>query len=159
MDILDEEILKLWQLLELEGVVYIMVGGFATNLHGFQRMTADLDLWIKDTLENRKKLRNVLKLLDIGDFESILTTEFVPGYTSIMLNSGFELDIMTYLKGFPQIRFDECYSIAPTAIIEGTTVKFLHINQLIESKKIVGRTKDMLDIEELEKIKKETRGN
>ena len=41
MDILDEEIVKLWKLLSENEVQYIMVGGFATNLHGFSRITAD----------------------------------------------------------------------------------------------------------------------
>ena len=132
-----------------------MVGGFATTLHGFDRTTADLDLWIKDTVENRKSLRNVLKELSIGDFESIETTQFVPGFTSIMLNSGFELDIMTFLKGFDQVKFDECYEISPVALIEEIPVKFLHINQLIEAKKISGRMKDLVDVEELEKIRKQ----
>lgn len=41
MDILDEEILSFWRVLQKYQVKYIMVGGFATNLHGFSRMTAD----------------------------------------------------------------------------------------------------------------------
>lgn len=132
-----------------------MVGGFATSLHGFDRTTADLDLWIKDSPENRRSLRIVLKEMEIGDFDAIETTQFIPGFTSIMLNSGFELDLMTSLKGFDQARFDECYKIAPTAVIEEVPVKFLHINQLIEAKKAIGRAKDLIDIEELEKIRKQ----
>jgi hypothetical protein len=154
MDILGEEILNLWKELYRNEVSYIMVGGFATNLHGFSRMTADVDLWIKDTLNNRKKLRQSLKELEMGDFEAIETTEFIPGWTGLTLNSGVELDIMTYLKGFEQARFDECYEIAPTALIENIPVKFLHINQLIEAKKASGRPQDLLDVENLEKIKK-----
>ncbi|MDO9000291.1 hypothetical protein [Sediminibacterium sp.] len=153
MDFLDSEIFKVWQLLEKNKTIYIMVGGFATTFHGFSRVTQDLDLWIKDTLENRKSLRNVIKELDIGDFEGIETSEFIPGYTSIKLNSGIELDIMTYLKGFEQVKFDECYSIAPVADIDGVSIKFLHINQLIEAKKAAGRAKDLMDLEELEKIR------
>lgn len=34
MDILDEEIINLWRLLNKHHVMYIMVGGFATTLHG-----------------------------------------------------------------------------------------------------------------------------
>ena len=34
-----------------------MIGGFATNLHGYQRFTGDMDVWIEDTSENRKNLR------------------------------------------------------------------------------------------------------
>ena len=131
-----------------------MVGGFATILYGFNRTTQDLDIWIKDSKENPMGLRQTLKELEIGDFESIETTEFVPGDSSIRLNSGFELDIMTSLKGFEQIKFDECYDLAPTADVEGVPVRILHINQLIEAKRSSGRPKDLIDIEELEKIRK-----
>ncbi len=153
MDISDDEILDLWRLLNKHKTLYLIVGGFASTLHGFNRFTQDIDIWIKDTPLNRKSLRKVINDLNIGDFESIETTQFIPGYTSIKLNSGFELDIMTSLKGFDQIRFDECYNISPTAMIEEIPVKFLHINQLIEAKKSSGRPKDLIDIEELEKIK------
>jgi len=157
MDILDEEILNLWRLFEKHKVLYIMVGGFATTLHGFNRNTADIDIWIKDSKPNRQNLRAVLKEMEIGDFESIEVTQFIPGFTSITLNSGFELDIMTSIKGFEQIRFDECYKIAPIASIEEIPVKFLHINQLIEAKKAAGRERDLLDVIELEKIRNQNK--
>ena len=153
MDILDEEVLRLWQCLDENEVKYIMIGGFATNLHGFQRTTGDLDLWIKDSLENRKKLRECFKKIGLGDFESIETIELIPGWTTLHFDSGFELDIMTSIKGFNQAKFDECYNIAPTAIIHNIPVKFLHLNQLIEAKKASGRPKDLLDVIELEKIR------
>jgi len=54
VDIFDEEILKFWKALQDNNVEYIMVGGYATNLHGYQRFTGDLDIWRKDTLENRQ---------------------------------------------------------------------------------------------------------
>jgi hypothetical protein len=46
MDIFDEEILKFWAALQIQKVRYIMVGGYATNLHGYQRYTADIDIWM-----------------------------------------------------------------------------------------------------------------
>ena len=155
MDLLDDEILGLWRTLHKHKTKYILVGGFAINLHGFNRVTADMDLWIKDTPENRKSLRNALKELELGDLEAIESTQFIPGFTSILLRSGFELDIMTSLKGFEQIKFDECYTIAPTAMIENIPIKFLHLKQLIEAKKASGRPKDLIDVEELEKILKQ----
>ena len=155
MDILDDEILNLWILLHKYDVSYITVGGFATNLHGFQRTTGDLDIWIKDTLENRKKLRSTLNELGIGDFKSVETTQFLPGWSTIHLSSGFELDLMTSLKGFEQSTFEECFKIAPTAYIYDIPVKFLHLNQLIEAKKSSARPKDLLDVIELEKLRKD----
>jgi predicted nucleotidyltransferase len=61
MDIFDDEILKLWRSLLNNRVDFIMIGGVATNLHGFQRTTDDIDIWIKDSLENRKNLRKAFK--------------------------------------------------------------------------------------------------
>ncbi len=152
MDILDEEILALWKLLNEQDVKYIMVGGFAANLHGFSRTTEDLDLWIEDTKENRKRFREALKQLDIGDFSALETTDLIPGWSAISLNSGIELDVMTSLAGFPAEKFEECYNMASVAEIHSITVRFMHLNHLIEAKKRSGRPKDLIDVIELEKI-------
>lgn len=153
MDIFDEEVLHLWKSFSKNDLKYIMVGGFATNLHGYSRTTADMDIWIKDSIENRQKLNQSLIDFGYGEVPFIEKLEFIPGWTSIKLTSGLELDIMTYLKGFPQERFDECLQYASTALLFGTEVKFLHLNHLIEAKKATSRNKDIVDIEELEKIK------
>ena len=51
MDILDDELLRFWRSLNNNQVSYIMVGGFATRFHGFNRNTDDLDIWLEDTLQ------------------------------------------------------------------------------------------------------------
>ncbi|HVS91524.1 MAG TPA: hypothetical protein VHE59_05790 [Mucilaginibacter sp.] len=99
MDILDEELLRFWRSLNENHVRYIMVGGFATRFHGFNRSTDDLDLWLDDTLENRKNLRTSFVGLEYGDFSSLETMEFVPGWTSFYVGDMIELDIMTTMKG------------------------------------------------------------
>ena len=152
MDIFDEEVLKLWKSFSTNGLEYIMVGGFATNLHGFSRTTADMDIWIKDNLENRLKLNSALIEFGYGEIPNIEKLEFIPGWTSFKLSSGLELDIMTSLKGFPPSRFDECLQYSSTAALFNIEIKFLHINHLIEAKKATSRGKDLIDIEELEKI-------
>ena len=43
MDVFDEAVLSFWKALDINNVRYIMVGGFATNLHGYQRTTDDID--------------------------------------------------------------------------------------------------------------------
>ena len=152
MDILDEDILSMWFFLAKHKVEYIMIGGFATNLHGYQRYTGDCDLWLKDTLENRKHLRTALHEYGLPDMEALETLDFVPGWSSIMLIDGYELDIMTEVSGLENIPFDECYQLASVAELNGTKVPFLHINHLIRSKQAAGRPKDLLDVIELEKI-------
>jgi predicted nucleotidyltransferase len=159
MDLLDEELIKFWKGLNDNGVRYIMVGGFATRFHGFNRSTDDLDLWLEDTVENRKCLRKSFSELGYGDFSSLETMQFVPGWTGFYISGGAELDIMTKMKGLENVPFDECLEMASIADLEGVKVPFLHINHLIANKKIVNRPKDQLDVIELEKIRKIREGN
>jgi len=154
MDIFDEEILKFWAALEKCQVRYIMVGGYATNLHGYQRYTGDIDIWIADTLENRKRLREAFVESGMGDYYMLETMQFVPGWTDFHLNNGLRLDILVSMKGLEGSSFDECMDMASIADIDGVKVPFLHINQLIANKKAVNRPKDQLDVIELERIQK-----
>lgn len=153
MDILDEEFIHFWRVLNDNRVRYIMVGGIATRFHGYNRTTDDVDIWIENTLENRQNLRKAFIELGYGDYASIETMQFVPGWTSFYA-AGVELDIMTEMKGIENESFESCYAKASISNLEGVLVPFLHINHLIANKKAVNRPKDQMDVIELEKIKK-----
>lgn len=152
MDFLDEDLIHFWTILNKYSVQYIMVGGFAVNLYGYTRATNDIDLLIKDDIVNRQKLAGAFSELGYGNI-SFETLQFVPGWTNFYIGAGIQLDIMTSLKGV-DLSFDECLQMAPVAEIEGVRVPFLHINHLIQNKKVVNRPKDQIDVMELEKIKK-----
>lgn len=153
MDIFDEEILNFWKALQENNVQYILVGGFATNLHGYQRFTGDLDIWLKDTLENRQMLRKTFISCNMGDYPMIEYMQFIPGWTDFHLNNGLRLDILVEMKGIESYTFDECFQMASIADIDNVNIPFLHINQLIENKRIVNRPKDQIDVLVLEQIR------
>ncbi|WP_448697580.1 hypothetical protein ACFGVR_12800 [Mucilaginibacter sp. AW1-3] len=153
MDIFDEEILKFWKALKDHDVQYIMVGGYAINLHGYQRFTGDLDIWLKDTLPNRQQLRKAFVSCGMGDYPMIEHMQFVPGWTDFHLNNSLVLDILTEMKGLEKYSFDECLQMASIADIEGVSIPFLHINQLIENKQVVNRPKDQIDVLALQQIR------
>jgi hypothetical protein len=154
MDILDEELLKFWKALNDHHVRYIMIGGFAIAFHGFARSTEDLDIWLDDTLENRKSLRRAFIYLQYGDYPSLETMPFVPGWTDFRTAGGIRLYILTEMKGLEDATFLQSLHMASVADINGVKVPFLHINQLIENKKVVNRPKDQIDVIELERIRK-----
>lgn len=154
MDILDEELIKFWNLLNRNNVSYIMVGGFAVNMQGFSRATEDSDLWLMDELGNRKNLRKAFRELGYGDFPSIETMPFLPGWTQFYIAKGLVLDIITSMRGLEQVTFEECLGRAKIADFNGIEVPFLNIDDLIANKKAVARPKDQIDVIELEKIKK-----
>ena len=154
MDIYEDSILEIWRVFLKNELKYIMVGGFAVNLHGFQRTTGDIDIWIKDDIKNRSIFRNCLKDLGYGDMPEIANIDFVPGWSTFQIKDGIELYVMTYLKGFEQAKFDFCLSVASIAEVFELKIPFLHLNQLIEEKYATGRPKDLIDLIELQKIEK-----
>jgi hypothetical protein len=154
MDMLDNELLQFWKALNENNVRYIMVGGFATRFHGFNRNTDDLDMWLEDTLENRKSIRKAFNQLGYGDFEPIETLPLLPGVVDFMIGGGIHLDILGEMKGLEQLSFNDCLSVSSNAELEGINVPFLHINHLIANKKMINRPKDQVDVIELEKIRK-----
>jgi hypothetical protein len=152
MDFLDEEILSLFRLLHKNKVGYILIGGFAVNLHGYSRATKDLDLWIKESATNRRNLRKVLDELTGLDFEMVERMQFIPGWSTIRLPSGFELDMMTEMSGFTQKEFDQAFNKAQVELIFDVPIRFLNYNDLLLAKQQAGRPRDLLDIEELTRI-------
>lgn len=154
MDIFEEELLNYWRSLNHHGVRYIMVGGVAINLNGYNRATNDIDVWIEDTIENRRKYRQAFKEYSGIDLYMMDKMQLIPGWTDFVLNNGFKLDLMFYMKGLEQYSFEECLSQSNIADIDGVKVPFLHINFLIANKKAVNRPKDQTDVIYLEEIKK-----
>ncbi len=154
MDVFDEDILSFWKSLQNNQVKFIMIGGYAINLHGYQRYTGDLDIWLYDDLQNRQRLRQAFVDCDMGDYPMLEYMQFVPGWTDFHLNNSLRLDILTQMPGLENYSFDDSLEMASVAVINDVSIPFLHINQLIENKKTVNRPKDQLDVLALEEIKR-----
>jgi hypothetical protein len=53
--------LDIMRVLFAEDVDYVLIGGFAVILHGFSRLTADIEIFVKPEAENLKRLKNALR--------------------------------------------------------------------------------------------------
>jgi len=151
---MNKQILDVWKYLLENEVNYLTIGGLAVNIYGYGRNTGDIDIFIEDSISNRQNLRKAIQQLGLGDFESINTMQFLPGWTDFNLNINFRLDIMTSVKGLENISFKELLEKANIIVINDVPVYFLDYDNLIIAKKASNRPKDQLDIEELEKINK-----
>ena len=151
---MTEQIFAIWKYFFQYDVKYITIGGFAVNFHGYNRSTGDMDILLEDTPENRYKLRSAFVEIGLGDIKELESMQFIAGWTEFSLNHGFTLDIMTSIKGLENKTFDELFIDSNETDIDGIPVKFIDYNNLIIAKKASNRPKDQLDIEELEKINK-----
>ena len=153
---MNSQIIDIWKYFSLNKVKYLTIGGFAVNIYGYGRNTGDIDIFIEDSIENRQNLRVALKKAGIGDFENMSTMQFKPGCTDITLNFNLRLDIMTSVKGLENSTFEQLLEKAYVTEINNIPVYFLDYENLIKAKKAANRLKDILDIEELEKINKKS---
>ena len=153
---MNSQIIEIWKYFYLNKVKYLTIGGFAVTIYGYSRNTGDIDIYIEDSIENRENLRAALNKAGIGDFENINTMQLIPGWTDITLNFDLRLDIMTSVKGLEDTTFEELLEKAYVTEINDIPVYFLDYENLIKAKKATNRPKDILDIEELEKINKKS---
>ncbi len=51
------------------GVEYILIGGFAVIIHGFPRLTSDIDIFLKPEAKNLERLKRALKKIFPNDKE------------------------------------------------------------------------------------------
>lgn len=149
-----QEILDIWEKLNENNVRYLTIGGLAVNIYGYTRNTGDIDILIDDTIENRKNLRLAFAAIGIGDFASLETMQFVTGFTDFTISYGLRLDVMTSIKGLEDEKFDSLLQNSTIVILKEIPVYFLDYDNLIKAKKATNRPKDILDIEELEKLNK-----
>ena len=156
---MNEQIISIWNSFFENKVKYITIGGFAVNIYGYNRNTGDIDIYLEDTIENRINLRKALKSINLGDFETIETMQFIPGWTDFSLSYGLRLDIMTTVKGLEDKTFSSLLDDATIVMIDETPVYFIDYDNLIIAKKAANRPKDILDIEELDKINNDAKEN
>lgn len=148
------EMLRLLSVFQKHKVDYLIVGGFAVNRYGYNRTTGDLDIYLRDTKQNRKNLIEAIDEMGYGRYDMLLDTPIIAGYCEIMMDDGMYADLMTDVPGLEKENYDEYLNMATVDLVQGFEIKFLHYNHLLENKKATNRPKDRLDVEELERINK-----
>ncbi|HVI43858.1 MAG TPA: hypothetical protein VM802_03285 [Chitinophaga sp.] len=136
------------QAMNNQDVAYILVGGYAVILHGYRRVTGDMDIWVKRTAENYLKLTRAFAEFGLPIFD-MTEQNFLDVDTTDVFSFGrppVSIDIITELKG---VNFEEAFPQAQIFNEDGLMIRFLHLNNLIEAKKAAGRHKDLDDIEKL----------
>ena len=153
MDLFEEEIILFFKNMHQQNVEFILVGGLAVNYHGFNRATGDVDVWINDSMKNRKKFVSALTNYGVEGAEIYLTLPLIAGYSELMLDNGIRIDLMSALQFFNQDNCEECFNSANEfELAETVTIKVLHINTLIKEKEQSNRPKDKIDADVLKKL-------
>ncbi len=150
-NLFNVDFLDFLELLNKHEVDFLLVGGYAVIIHGYNRSTGDLDLWINKTPLNYFNLKKVYS--DFGapifpqeDFESGSYDVWSIGAEPL------KIEIITNVDG---LIFEESKSRCKWFQIEKLKVPYIDFDDLIKNKFASGRYKDLADIEQLNKLKKQ----
>jgi predicted nucleotidyltransferase len=149
------ESLKFLKYLNDEGVEYLIIGGVAVNIHGFQRSTGDLDIWYNPTSENFNKL--LKSFISQGYDTTDLKTSRKP-INEVVIRipiESFYIELLPFLDG--KGIFETIAKRADSITVEGVKIPVISYDDLIECKANVHRAKDLEDIAQLEKRKHQNR--
>ncbi len=132
--------------LNKHGVDFMIVGGFAVVYHGHSRMTKDLDIYVRRTGENARRVIAALEEIGFGSPE--MTPEVFTADNGISLGARpLQVDVMSNLKG---VDFEEAWSRRKTDSFGVATVNYISREDLIRNKHASGRPIDLDDARALE---------
>ena len=143
---------------------YVLVGGLAVALHGYQRVTMDVDVVLALDDGNLAKFVDCAKRANLAPvlpipIESLRDAALIDqwhrekGMLAFALRGPDMMATAIDVLVRPVVSYDELKRNAVTKRIGPLSVPVANIDDLITLKTGTGRSKDLLDIEELRRIK------
>jgi hypothetical protein len=148
---LQKDLREFIELLNSHEVEYLIVGGHAVAFHGHPRYTGDIDFLVRPTDQNASRIVSVIREFGIEHSESLKVSLMQRDKIVQIGRPPNRIDIITSASG---IDFDEAWDQAVSGNLDGLPVRFPDLRSLLKNKKASGRTKDLADVEELEKVAK-----
>lgn len=149
INLFNIDFIEFLELLDKHKVEYLLVGGYAVVLHGYNRSTGDMDIWVNKSEENYNKLQKVYSdfIAPMFSKEDFLSEDF---NVWSMGKEPVKIEIITDIIGLVfQISIQNCKWYE----LNDIKVPFIDLEDLIKTKKESGRPKDIADIEQLKKMK------
>ena len=134
------------QLLNANGVEYLLVGGYAVGYHGYVRATADMDIWIAPSVENARRVVTALQQFGFTLPTSPEELFLKPDNIVRMGVPPFRLEVFTSISG---VDFTECFAHRVVDTIDGVPVNIISLEHLKVNKQATGRGKDLVDLDHL----------
>lgn len=136
--------------LERARVRYLLIGGYASVIHGVPRTTVDVDLAVDPERENLR--RAVVALRDQGLVPETNRLDEILGQGCVTATDDREVDLLTSL---PETSFDAVWERHIKVQFRGVEIPVISRADQIRLLRAVGRSQDLEDAEVLESLESE----
>ncbi|MEC4679883.1 MAG: DUF6036 family nucleotidyltransferase [Nitrospirota bacterium] len=159
----------LFDALSKSNVRYVVVGGLATVLHGYPRLTVDIDLMVDLAPEQAEKVISTLTSLGLVPQLPLDPTAFANPQTRQTWNREKNMQVFSMIDPQNPLRivdlfvenpipFEDIWGRSITVQVNTVSIRIASLVDLIHLKRLAGRPQDLLDIEQLEQIQKQQEG-
>jgi len=125
-----------------ERVEFLVVDAYALAVHGLPRATGDMDLWVRPTLGNARRVRAALARFG-APIEGLSEADLItPGTVFQVGVSPRRIDVLTSIDG---VEFDDAWPARTITRVDGLEIPVVGRTELIRNKKATGRAKDLAD--------------
>lgn len=140
------DFLEFLKLLNRNEVRYLIVGGYAVGVHGYIRVTSDLDVFVDMTGGNADALVRVFQQFGFDDTDIDRELFLTPGTIVRAGGPALRVEIFNEISG---VQFEECFAESIQELVDGVPVRFIGLRQLLINKQASGRRKDRIDYDHL----------
>ena len=130
------------------GVEFVIVGAYALAYHGAPRASGDIDVFVRPTPENARRLIGALNRFGAPlDSAQVSETDLAqPGTVYQIGLPPRRIDVLTAISG---VSFDEAWASRQPTTLDGRAVFFIGREAFINNKTAAGRPKDLADVDRL----------
>ena len=136
-------------LLNSRSVEFLVVGGHAVAFHGHPRLTGDIDIFLRPSTNNAKRVLDVLRDFGFGNLDLTERDFTIPERIVQLGQPPNRIDLLTSISG---VSFDEGWAGRAAGQLGDHRVDFLGWDALIRNKLASDRDKDRLDVKKLRSI-------
>ena len=148
---------KLLARLAESGVRFILVGGLAVALHGYVRLTEDVDILLDSSDENLRRFLACLADFGEGFARELSVADFTDEEGAIRIveeSEHCQIDVFTRMTG---LHYADLADDALSHAFGGLTLLYASKAALIRLKSASVREKDRLDVSALRRLEKDPR--
>ena len=133
-------------LLTAHAVEFAIVGAHALAFHGAPRFTGDLDILVRPTVENGRRV--LLAIADFGFPTAPLTDADIAAGTKVieMGVAPVQIHVMSQIDG---VTWDEVWESREVGPVGHRSVAFIGREAFLRNKRAAGRPKDLADVDAL----------
>jgi len=143
-DPISDDLRELIELFRLQNVEFLVVGAHALAFHSRPRFTEDLDLFVRRSPENVRRLRQALEAFGFAltdDAEAKLADD--PRAMIVLGRKPYQVDILNFLDG---VEFEGAWLRRVIGRLSNLEVGYLSFEDLVATKQATNRPKDQSDL-------------